>query len=117
MGAYEMIINEASTTANLPFFKAVNAGKYDKINLLEAFESRKLLPSLLGTVSDIQIISENGSAEKMAHTITSAVDRAMGAHLTGLKSYFGSKPERVSHNGMIIEYTRSQTKIIKLYEQ
>lgn len=116
MGAYEMIINEKSTNANLPFFKAVNAGNFDGVDLMAAVNGRKLLPSLKLVYDEISNISDNKSAEKQSQMITVAVEAAMEKHLAGMKRYFDNRTERISHNGVILEYTRDTTKIIRLHD-
>lgn len=120
VGAYEMIMNEESTNANLAFLREMNKGTFDNVDLMAWASMMAGLtdPSSFALPDMRKIGKKVGKAAdaKEQALVNLRIEKALGKQTLDLIKYFENKPERLSHNGKLYEYKGKSIKITKSHD-
>lgn len=109
MSAYEMILKEKTTNANMPFWELANTGAFDNIDLMQLVANGgSQLPNITLETTNMRQIADNKEnyMRNQDHTV---MKKAIQIQTLQLINYFDNRPEYVSHEGKIVEFKKNNT--------
>lgn len=109
MSAYEMVLKEKTTNANLPFWEMANTGAFDNIDLMQMIRNGgSQLPNIEFHANNLKQIADNKD-EYMRQQDHAVMERAIHLQTERLINYWDNRAEYVfdSQKNQIIEFKKN----------